>query len=329
MSNNKSEDFDSFEELKGALYNKIKKQVDFVDCCEQYNFIREFDTINFNNKMNRLKITHLVLDEKYNYTETLQRDIINPIRFDTNTSFGIIGYTGTGKSELAQTISKISKKANLKYKDREVDLYLCWEMPDFYRKLMLLKKGDIFWKDEMPPTIGKGSRVEKWSVESILHVIRKMENTFIFVDPTDIKMDICNLYLESAGMDFKTKTNRFMVLDKSKHYFGHIYTKLHDDKELREWYEKEKDAFIERSIELGARFKADIVDVEFEQEEEDEDLQELRDYIRKHNNRISIKKYASLINQSYKIASRILKGFVSDKKLKVKKEEKGKLIFYL
>lgn len=58
-------------------------------------------------------------------------------------------------------------------------------------------------------------------------------------------------------------------------------------------------------------------------------IEYLREFLKKNNNRITIVRYASLINKSYKVALRILKGFVSDKKLKVKKEAKGKLIFYL
>ena len=55
---------DSIDRVKGNLYrNRKKRQQDgFVDCCEEYKFLRRSNDISFNNKMNRLVITHLVLD---------------------------------------------------------------------------------------------------------------------------------------------------------------------------------------------------------------------------------------------------------------------------
>ena len=213
---------DSMENVKNNLYGKMKnKQKNgFKDCCEEYKFIRKSNTISFNNKMNRMGLTHLVLDEKYDMTGVLLDDIINPIRYGSNISIGLEGYTGTGKSELAQLITLISKKANLKYMNRDAKLFLCWIVGDIYILLKKIKKGDILWADESPKTVGKGSRTEKWSVDNALHSIRKMENTFIFVDPKEIKVDICDLYLESAGMNHKTRTNTFMIKDDERYYLA-------------------------------------------------------------------------------------------------------------
>lgn len=252
------EHIDSLKKVRRNLYGAIKnkQQGGFKDCCEEYKFIRRSNTISFNNKMNRLGLTHLVLDEKFNQTDVFLEDIVNPIRLGSNITIGIEGYTGTGKSELAETIVLISKQANRKHKNREAELFLCWKVGNIYFTLMEIEKGSIVWVDESPKTIGKGSRKEKWSVENALHVIRKMENTFIFVDPKEIKVDICDLYLESAGMNFKTKTNRFMIMDDGRYYFGHIYVKLHNDKAFRDWYEVEKDKFIKETLEKGGKIKA-------------------------------------------------------------------------
>lgn len=233
--------------------NMRKTQGGFDDCCEDYQFIRIFDTINFNNKMNRLGITHLVKDENYNFSKIFESSIIDPIIDRSNNVFGIIGKTGSGKSELAQIITLISKKANKDFLGRDVEFFLCYTGPELHSTLKLLHKGDILWKDEMPKTEGEGSRKQKWEIENVLHTIRKLENTFIFVDPLAIKLDICDLYIESAGMNKKTRTNRFMLLNERREYFGHIYSKLHDDERLRDWYETQKDAFIRKIKNLAGK----------------------------------------------------------------------------
>ena len=267
---------ESLKKIRGNLYGKIrdKQQDGFVDCCKEFKFFRKSNSISFNNKMNALRITHLVLDEKYNQTGVLMHDIKEPIKHGANTSFGVKGYTRSGKSEIVQTIVLILKEVNRKYRNREVKLYLCWTQPQFYLILKILKKGDIVWKDEDPRAMGKGSSRERWSVDNILHAIAKMENTFIFVDPKKIKVDICDLYLESAGMNLLTRENRFMIMDDEKRYFGHVYVKLHKDEAFRQWYEIEKDKFIQESIEKGGKFKSAEEDMEEEQKELEEDLRE-------------------------------------------------------
>lgn len=242
---------DSLNGVRNGLIGSLRppRGFEFEDCCEEFSFIREFDTINFNNKMNNLGLTHLVLDEDYNFTEVLERDLVNPIRYGVNSIFGIKGYTRSGKSELGETMVLVSKEANREYLNREVEFYLCYTWRDFLLVLKQIERGDIVLKDETPRGIGKGSHREKWAIENILHAIAKMENTFIFIDPLRVNVDICNLYLETAGMNRKTRTNRFMVLNEKQEYFGHIYVKLHKDDKFREWYGKQKDKFIDDIIE--------------------------------------------------------------------------------
>ncbi len=255
MSDN---NLDEMRNIRSNLYGNLrnKQQGDYVDCCEEYKFVKSANTKSFNNKMNALGITDLVIKKEYNMNGFFIENIVEPVRFSDNIVIGIEGYTGAGKSELAQRITKISKVTNLKYKNRIAELFICWFVGDIYETLKEIKKGSIVWVDESPKTIGKGSRTEKWSVDNALHIIRKMENTFIFVDPIEIKVDICDLYLETAGQNRKTRTNRFMILDDNKRYFGHITTKLHDDEEFRDWYEVEKDIFIKETLEKGGRIQA-------------------------------------------------------------------------
>ena len=57
-------------------------------------------------------------------------------------------------------------------------------------------------------------------------------------------------------------------------------------------------------------------------------LEYLKVHLKKHDNRITIKEYAKLIDKSEYIASKTLKKFEADKKLKSKKEYQGLNVFY-
>jgi len=332
-----SEDIEKLKKARSNLYGKIKnkKRGKIVDCCKEYKFIRRSNTISFNNKMNALGITHLVLDEKYNEIDLLIHDITIPIKYGAPILIGIVGYTRAGKSEAAQLIWFIIKQANKKYKNRDIKLFLCWTQPQFLSKLKELKKGYVLWSDEQPRTMGKGARKETWKVDNVMHSIAKRENGFIFVTPKlkDIKTDICDLYLETAGQNRKTKTNRFMILDDERRYFGHVYLKLHDEEEFREWYEKEKDKFIE-DISENPQIRATPDDIELVDLEGDdvyndlESIDFIRAYLRQNNNEITIVEYADIIEKSDKVARRILDNFVSDKKLKFKKVGKAHRLTY-
>ncbi len=324
-------------DVKGNLYRNMKNRQrgGIKDCCEDYKFIKRAQTISFNNKMNRLGITHLVLEEEYNQIDLLIHDITIPIKYGAPIIIGIVGYPRAGKSEGAQLIYFVIKQANKKYKNRDVTLYLCWTQPEFLLKLKALKKGDIMWVDERPRTMGKGARKETWKIDNVIHSIAKRENGFIFVTPKlkNIKIDICDLYLETAGQNRKTKINRFMILDDERRYFGHVYLKLHDEEEFRAWYEKEKDKFIV-DISENPQISAMPDDIEFEELEDNEfydleSIEYIKAYLKQHNNEITIVEYASVTNKTIKVARRVLGNFADDNKLKFRKEAKGKLIFYV
>lgn len=352
--------FDSMEKIKDGLYGKIKDKQNGrkkdKDCCEEFKFIRKTNTISFNNKMNRLGITHLVLDEEYNMTDVFYHDIANPIKYGAGTTFGIKGYTRSGKSRLAELIVKLAKQANKKFLNRDIDLHLVWDQPEFHKELNKLKRGDILWKDEDPKGTRKGSRTQKWEIENVLHAIAKMENTFIFIDPKKIKIDSCDLYLESAGINRKTRINRYMIMDDQKYYFGHIYIKIPDEDEedvFWDWYEEEKDKFIKKSIKLRGKFLADEEYEEDEDEYDDEDgiinmvkkndkdsykaepdldsFEYLEDYLKspESDNKITIKGYAELIGITYDKSRRKLRRWEIKKYLQRKNEAKGLKVYFL
>ncbi len=346
---------ETLKKIRGNLYGKIRdnQREGFVDCCEEFKFIRDFDTYNFNKKMNLLGITVLVLndgksknDDGYNLLEMITNTIINPIRYNSNIVVGIIGETGSGKSELGQSLALISRRANKKYKKRNVEIYICWTPEDLFNALTKIKKGDIILKDESPKAFGEGAHIEKWSIDNALSVIRKEQNTFIFCDPRDIKINLCDLYLETAGMNLKTRTNRFMVLNKERTYFGHIYTELHDDKKFRDRYEKEKDIFVKEAKRLAGKFlsglrkdKNKIIDAEFTKNKQKEknklvvgkhplrSIEHLRKHLKETKNEITVKEYAKILDESIGIARRTLNGFVKDKEFDYIQKGKTKVYY--
>jgi len=338
MSND--EHLDSLKEVRKGIYGSLEKKKRrnnrIIDCCEEFKFIRRSNTISFNNKMNRLGITHLVLDEEYDMSDVFLDDLVNPIRHGAGSSFGITGHTRSGKSELGEFIVLIIKKTNKKYLNRDVELFLSWTQPQFYTLLKKLKKGYIMWRDEDPRPTRKGSRTQTWEIENVLHAIAKMENIFIFVDPKHIRVD-CDLYLESAGMNRKTRINRFMILDDERYYFGHIYVKLHNDNEFREWYEKEKDTFIQDAIKKGGLFPTASDDDETENLDEDEydyfadldSIEYVKLCIKESGDGLTIKRYSGIIEKSEKVARRILDGFVKNKQIAIKKGAHNINIYYL
>ncbi len=285
MSDN---NIDALKQIRDGAYKRIKskqQQERIVNCFdEEFKFTRRFDEYKFNRKMTRLGITHLVLDDEYDLTHILKADIVNPIKQGSNMTFGLKGFTGVGKSEGAIKIALRSKIANEKHLNRDTNglygFHLCWDKNEFEAALKILKKGDIVLKDEMPKHFGKGKLTQQWSIENVLDTVRMMENTFIFVDPRNINMD-CDMLLEAAGMDKKARINRFMILEEEKgkeYYYGHVYIKLHDNNELRTWYEREKQKFIKRNLKIGGKFKVKVIDAELE--DIDEELEEKLNYLK-------------------------------------------------
>lgn len=276
-----SEDMKTLKRIRSDAYARIKnrEQSGFRDCCKVFKFNLEIETKDFNNLVNDLEITHLLMDENFNLSKMLERDINSFVKIGTNMILGIIGNVGSGKSELAMLILLMCMQAN-RDQNRDVDYHLCWEMKDVLNVFPVLNEGDIVWKDEMPKTTRKGSNTQEWEVNNVLRVVRAFQNTFIFVDPLDIKVDICNLYFESAGMNKKERTNRFLVLNKYRKYIGHICVKLHDNEKFRNYYLKEKQKFIKKSLkDKGFSKSGIIIDAKLEKDKTDKEKDKMIDIL--------------------------------------------------
>jgi len=137
-----------------------------------------------------------------------------------------------------------------------------------------------------------------------------------------------------------------MVLNKERFYFGHIYIKLHDDKEFRDKYEKEKVAFVEKTKKLAGKFlsglrKNKIIDAEFTDDKQKKQsktavgkfppksIEHLREHLKKKNeNRITVKEYSKLLDINIQVARRLLKKYVKKKELDFWREAKGTCVNY-
>ena len=242
----------SIEDIKNDIYNKYNHK-NFVDVCKKFKFIRKLDTIAFNRKVNNLKIVHLFNNNDMG--KVIRDDINSAIKKGTNFVLGIVGTTGSGKSEAAMKIALMAKKNTIKYKNITPEIYICFTMSELRKALKRLKPHDILIKDESPRSSGKGSLTETHSVQNILHSIRFFQNIIIFIDPVDIRIKLCDTYIESAGMNFKTRTNRFLVLNANRDYFGTIQITLHNDEEFRDIYEAVKVNYIQDLLNTGGMVK--------------------------------------------------------------------------
>jgi hypothetical protein len=264
------------EKMRYYMAKKFIKENYSRYCMNDYKFKSEMLTKGYNDKLNRFNIVDLVLDKQYDMTNSFNRDIVNPVRNENFAVFGIVGEPGSGKSELAQYIAFRSQWANKRYMKRDVKIHLVWTQSDLNNLMPDLKKGDIIWKDEMPKTFREGANIEKWQIENNLRIMRKFSNTLIFIDPNEIKYDICNIHLEASGMNLKTRTNRFLVLYKDNmsnkyNYVGHLYAKLHDDEDYRANYEIIKNKFIEHMFKISGDLRVKKQEKVIEHEKIDAD----------------------------------------------------------
>ncbi len=267
MSNNRSQ-IDSLKKIRDNIYSSIKKKqygTDFIPCCKDFTFIRWLDQLDFDNKMNEKGITHLVLDKEHDLSKLLVHDLINPVHYEINTVLGLIGYTGTGKSWAVLTLIETIVGAYWKIKKKKIKCHICSNYNEFTKAVAESDIDDIIWCDELPLTTGPGSRIQKIHLENILHQIRQRKNTFLLVDPTRIKVDVCYMYLQTAGINFKTGVSRFMLLNQNRQYFGHVY--IYRPYMITEEYKKKKADQQIQIIDLRGKVSArDIRNIESKKE---------------------------------------------------------------
>jgi len=217
-----------------AIYGRQPKNL-----CTQFKVEGELHAISFNTKYNLPKYRYIFYKEK-DMTKLFVDDIIWRVKNTTNVIIVISGPPNSGKSESAQTISKFIQYQFREIKNKKINIKIAFSTADFYKKIKLMKFGDVGIRDETPKLTGKGSHLVEWYLNNITKMIRANMTSFLFVDPKEIRPDVVSFFLETAGKWKKEEITRYILYDKDHTALGHVYIPLHNDKEFRKEYERKK-----------------------------------------------------------------------------------------
>lgn len=208
--------------------------------CKKFILEDKLYTLIFNEKYNSPEY-RWVLYKEFDQTELLLGSIISRIKNISNVSIVISGVPNSGKTEGAEMIIKFIQYQFKKIKKMNINLYTTFSLAETNSVIKKLKFGDVISQDEIPGLAGTGSRnIEKYR-DNLLKSIRANQNSFIFVDPKEVRPDVVTFYLETAGKYKKERITRYILYIGTEHkLYGHIYIPLHEDEKFRKNYEKRK-----------------------------------------------------------------------------------------
>lgn len=218
-------------------------------------------TLIFNEKYNNPEF-RWVLYKEFDQTELFLGSIISRIKNVSNVSIVISGVPNSGKTEGAEMIIKFIKYQFKKIKKMNINIYTTFSLAETNSVIKKLKFGDVISQDEIPGLAGTGSRnIEKYR-DNLLKSIRANQNSFIFVDPKEVRPDVVTFFLETAGKYKKERITRYILYIGTEHkLYGHIYIPLHEDEKFRKNYEKRKMKNIHEMIDkagfVGAKIDID------------------------------------------------------------------------
>ena len=245
------------ERLPGFLTKKRKKlehfieerldmsMYDYVDHCEEYRFDHFADAIRFNERFNEPGMESFL---DIDCTSDILSDMAYTISINSNIIFMVYGPRNMAKSEIAQALGFYwtNQCKIIKGWDSIVEVsFNDSEMTNVFKKL---NSGDIAIRDESPKTAGKGARITKDKLGNICNITRGYQVSFIFVNPQRILVNGIDYYIEVAGKNIMTRTNRCLLYDREHNLVGVIYLKMHDNQKFREDYEARKKANIKLTM---------------------------------------------------------------------------------
>ena len=217
--------------------------------CKIFKMEDKLQAISFNKKYNNPKYSW-ILYEEYDYTSELVEAFSYRIVNINNVVIVVYGPPNSGKSERAQTIADFLRHKFKEILDKEIQVMISFSSADLDDNIINMEVGDVIIRDETPKLTGKGSHIAEWNVDNILKMIRLNQNNFIFVDPKVVIPDVVDFYLETAGKWKKGNLVRFILYvsigDKNREVLGHVYIPMHEDKEIRDQYEKKKKENIQK-----------------------------------------------------------------------------------
>lgn len=286
--------------LGGLGFFKINTKVRYVSrpfkiikCCKYYILEDNLEVVAFDKRFSDPKL-RWVLRRRYNYTKRFLKAMAERIGNKSNLIIVIYGTPNSGKSEGGQTVAFFIKYCFWKYRVFIANnLFMAFSTADFQTILTEMKPGDIGIRDESSKLSGIGSKNVQKYLDNITKIIRKSQNSFVFIDPTLIEPDVVSFYLETAGkrsfhkckkckrkyINLKKDTNRicpyckddlepmypyckirFILYDKNHDYLGHIYLPLHMSKRFRNKYKIKKDLNI-KSLMANAGMVTPEIDI--------------------------------------------------------------------
>ncbi len=188
------------------------------------------------------------LSKRYKITWKFLKAIIERIKDNSNIIIVIYGTPNSGKSEGAQIIAFFIRYVFWKYAHKKIKIFTAFSTSEFQTILPEMKIGDVGIRDESPDESGAGSvNVQKY-LNNITRIVRQNQNSFVFIDPTLIKLKVASFYLETAGKNKLTRKIRFILYDKDHKPMGHIYLPLHWCALFRKKYKMKKTANINSGL---------------------------------------------------------------------------------
>jgi len=211
--------------------------------CKNYRLNDGIKEGTFNNKYSHPNFVHVFYPEN-DYTKRFFEALDTRIKDKNNAIIIIYGEPHLGKSEGGTSIGEYVRKGFKKHLQKDVKIHLGFSSMEFDSILRDMKEGDIAIRDESPKASGIGSQNTQNNLNNITQIVRAHQNFFFFICPKRIEADVVTYYLETAGKNKKKRESRFIIYDPTYKDgtipIGRVFIKLHDNKELREEYERKK-----------------------------------------------------------------------------------------
>ena len=167
--------------------------------CKHYILEDNLEVLAFDKKYSDPKL-RWILRPRYNYTKKFFKALAERVGNKSNLIIVIYGTPNSGKSEGGQTVAFIIRYYFWKYKlFHKSNIFIAFSTADFQTILTEMEKGDIGLRDESSKLSGVGSKNVQKYLDNITAIIRKSQNSFVFIDPSLIEPDVVSYYLESAG----------------------------------------------------------------------------------------------------------------------------------
>ena len=221
----------------------LRRPNKIINFCKHYKLEDNLEILSFNIKWSDHKLRKY-LSKRYNITSNFLRAINERIYDNSNIIIVVYGTPNSGKSEGAQMIAFFMRYVFWKYMNKRIKMFTAFSTSDFQTILTEMKIGDIGIRDESPDESGMGSKNVQKYLNNITRIIRQNQNSFVFLDPTLIKLKVASFYLETAGKNKITRKIRFILYDKDHKPMGHIYLPLHWCGLFRKKYKEKKTANI-------------------------------------------------------------------------------------